>query len=1045
MLAVAVGCELSLSACAGSPTDADVPVEAPTIERAYTERIANGASVAHLVLQADAPLAADIDPDSISLDGVLFGYGVTEASRLDDVTLAITVRRLEGAEPEEGSYGYVGLPAAAFAEPHDLLYASEDAGEADEGADASASLAQLIALPVGEPDATVIPLEGSYDEEAGEFLLPVSLGYAEFVRTPTADDFALADPSLGIKGVDYDDASLTRATLRIDASAGESPRDAFDALDATLTADGITVAAGATNCGELTIGSNDMREAERDGFETTALSCVSSQASAFVEDTFPIESKTQDDDGDTDYDVHLLTRIDATPGSCLLPDAGIGEVVSVDHLTDDDAQVLGEDVIRVDDTHLFLNVYLPSKVVDALSDAEGEDALEEAQRIVATFARSHQIILGPGVLCNAWGVPEPQTALRLHLVSDLADDDAPDAGDDASFQLIRDAYALESDAEIAPEQSDDNGGAGTVDDNEGLAQRTTDDNPSADAVADDASDPDASDDADSAADEVSSDDIDPEALRDSYDGSEASDVEEDDSAPDDEIAALAGTYGSVDYAAYDLANDDEDLKRAKEAFEVMDKIFETAGAFAEFAAGNPSGLLEGAGGVFGFVSQALGFGEGELLSLQDVMDKLNKMDSEITAIDSKIDQLATQLSEVEARLLYHDDLNLLRSCLTKTEVYGSVLEADVWNESAVTWEYDETKGFDGMSDEQIAALETFLDDIDGVQSTYGYNAAADTVMLGKLIIGDPSLVAQSVVQEYDDCIDTLFNWEPETYIYRMLFMVRLKYAYICGYTTAVTQLQYTAWKSDRPEKYTQALKVLTDNYKQVQEVMQGKTTYEKGKATQVEESELAAATHARADGKLKNLVTGQLFDIGSEESIYNGGLVGFCNHCSSPSGVTTYAFDGTITRGNFESMVKRLSNTKYESLWDEIVAMTGSDIGFVDPNGWSAGIKKHDRWYHRGFFSSEPINAYKNMVDGYETKDYYRYVLVSDAERHTLHNRPSIQHTCNWTADCFDLVDNHVCTGEEIYIADQTYNAKGGHWEMVITLHHYCTLKAAQE
>ncbi len=1039
-LAVALcGWGLTLAACAsGESEGAGTTTDVPAVEQAYTECIAEGASVAHLVLQADAPLAAEVGPDCVSLDGVLYGYDVTEANRLDDTTLAVTVERSDAVESEEGSYAYVGLSTAAFAEPHELLYASEDEGE---GADDDFPLAQLIALSVGEPDATVLPLEGAYDEEAGEFLLPVSLGYAEFVRAPAVEDFSLADATLSIKGVDYDGSSLTRATLRIDASADGSPRDAFDALDATLTENGITVAADATNCGEVTIGSDDMRNAERDGFEATALSCLSAHAKAFVEDTVAVESKTQDEDGDTDYDVHLLTRIETDPGTCSLPDAGIEEVVTVDHLLDDETQVLGEDVMRVDDTHLFLTVYLPSKVVDALSEAEGKDALEEAQNIVATFARSHKIILEPGVLSNAWGVPEPQTEMVLHIVSDLADD--PADGDDAaaSFDLIRDAYALETGSEIALRQASDDSD-GPADDNGESAQPSDEDDAGTEAASDDPTEEAVPDDENTEEGAVPADDIDPEALRESYDESEASDVETDDGEVDADIAAMDGAYGMVDYTAYNLATEDEDLKRAREAFEAMEKIFETAGAFAEFAKGNPAGLLEGFGGVFGFVSQALGFGEGELLSLQDVMDKLNKMDSEITIIDSKIDQLSTQLDEVETYLGYKSDLNDLRDSLVRTEVYSSVLEADVWDENAVKWEYDEEKGFDGLSDEQLAALEGFLDDIDGIQSTYGYNAAADVIKLGNLINGDGSVLAKSVLQEYNDCVDTLFNWEPETYIYRTLYLTRLQYAYICGYTTAVTQLQYTAWKSGNPEKYRFALTALTENYQTVQKVVQGEVTYKKGEETEIEESRFVLATRPRDDGKLKNMVTGQLFDLGSEESIYSDSLAEFCNRCSSPSGVTTYGFDGSITRGNFESMVGRLANTKYETLWDEIVAMTGSDIGFVDPNGWSATLKRHDRWSHSGVFSVQLSNAYKNIVDEYETKDYFRYVLVSDAEKHCLHNQASRRHTYDWTCDCFDLVDNKVLTAAEVYIADQKYNANLARWEMVITLHHYCTLKA---
>ena len=1056
-----LGTGAALAGCGQSQSVGSSPSASPSSAQAeqavydYTQAVAKNATVAHLLLQADAPLAADVKGDDIVLGGAFSGFTASDVERVDDTTLSLTIALPNGTEVAEAQYGYVDLTEAAFAKPHedDHPVSSSAAASNQTADDLEETIGQTIAVSVSDPLATVLPKQGSYSADKKEFLLPITLKYAEFRRAPQAADFSLADESLPISAVDYDGSSLTDATLHIDASVAASPREAFDALDAALTSEGITVVAAATNCGDVVIGSDEMRVGERDGLPTTALACLAAQPVAHVESTYAIESKTQDGDDATDYDVQLKTSIDTAPGVCLLPEQDIDQAVEVDYITGgDEGQVLGEDVIRIDDSHLFLNAYMSGKTIDAVSAADGETALKDAQEVAAQFARAHTLVLAPGVLRNAWDIPEPRTEVAISLAEDLSQNSGANARDDESFRLIEEAYAAESSSAASDSASAGSSASSSS------APSSSSSAPSSSAPSSSSSADSSSASASSAASDSSSAsssapaDFDPEAERAAYANSDSTDVET--IVAPSESQGVDNANATVDYSTFNATNDDdEDAKKAREAFKAMAKILETAGAFAEGMDGDPGGYLEGIGGLFGFISMAVGWGDGDLLSLSDVMDKLNVMDGEIRAIDSKIDQLSTQLADVEKNLGYHEDLNTLRACINQTEIYGSTLEADIWNKD-VDWKYDETKGFDGLNDKQKAQLEKFLDDIDGIQSTYGYNAAADTLKLGNLIVGDPSLIAKSVVQEYDDCIDTMFNWEPETYVYRELYRARLMYAYICGYTTAVTQLQYTAYKSGDKDKYEQALKALTDNYQKVQEAMQGKATYAKGQATQIEESDLAAATHARADGRIKNLVTGSLLGtyltpnplygppMGSEELLvpcYPNGLDDFCHHCSEPDQVSTYKLDSVFSEGNFKTMVGRLGNTKYSCLYDEIIAVTGCDIGFVYGNNSVECGGCAIAWEHAGLFSTEEITASERPSDKEKENPRIPYgrIVTSSAERHTVHDQASVRHTYSWTADYFDLNDNSPHYGAEIYSADQKYNVGGAHWEMLIDFNYY--------
>ena len=956
LLAVVLMCGtcIPISGCSqGSSGDSAASSESGEQETpsvAYTEGVAKGAGVVHLVVQADAPLAQEVAPESIIFDGALYGFEPSDITRIDDTSLGMTATLPEGARMADDSYAYVLLDAAAYAEPHELLFSDEGESAASDGAgggeaadsadeqDAAADddpaavdlenfeLAQIIGLPVADATATVLPLDGAYDSAANVFLLPVSLGYGEFARTPEAADFTLSDAALKIVGVDYDEASRSCATLRIDAPA-DALRSTFEALDAALTANGVKVAGGATNCGDVSAASGD--EAENG---TSVLSCLAPNAHAVFDETYAIESKTQDADGSTDYDVQVKATIDAAPGSCSLPEEGIGEAVHVDAI-DGEVQDLGEDVIRVDSTSLFLNIYLPSKAVTALTADEGDEATDDAAKVVAQLARVHKLVLDEGVLSNAWGVPEPQTEVRLYGSDEEAE------ADEANFQLIQKAYADTS--------------------------------------------------------------------------------------------------------------SEEDIKKAKEAFEMMEKILETAGAFAELAEGNISGAITGTAGLFGIVAMGLGYGEGELLSLEDVMDKLNNMDNTLKQVDAKIDKLADKLAKMEKELNYYKDLDSLRDCLSHSQMYGKSYTTYLSNTGS--WKYDPSKGIAGLTKDQRATLEKFVASVGVFEDKLGTTAYKDTIRLGGLITGDAGLQADNIVEEYYAVVDGLFNWEPETYIYRQAFMARLGQAYTLCYSTATTELQLEAANSSTPEKYQDAMAALTESYQAVQKVLQGDVVYPEADAEggeiEITPSVYVDAALGRNDGFIKNNVTNQLFSTGSLVDIYGDHmqagqtLADFCGRDVNPIKVKTYAYNQqiSISEGHLQTMLGNVGNAGYDNLWKELVGVTGSSRPLL--NEFDArGIHWAESWADGRAKAETDVIGLKD-----DWSPFLSRIVISNAERNCLHKQPSRRYTYSWTGDYFDLSDskNPVHKGEVLYLADEVYKAGKGHWYMNVQCHSFFTLQAS--
>lgn len=453
------------------------------------------------------------------------------------------------------------------------------------------------------------------------------------------------------------------------------------------------------------------------------------------------------------------------------------------------------------------------------------------------------------------------------------------------------------------------------------------------------------------------------------------------------------------------ADESESEKTAKGTLDLLQEVFKSASAFVMAASDENAGksvgyALDGTSGLFGIVSKALGLTEGATVTLADVFNELESVDSEIRAVDAKVDSLATQLAAVEANLGYQTDLNSLRVVLAHTEMFGDSLQRDL---GKVDWSsFDENGGYAALSDEQKNSIANFYKDVTDLEQTYQFSVADSTLMLGNLIAGDSTIASKSVLSMFFDCIDTQYNWEPETLEMRTAFYDRVSYAYLCGYMTTITKLQYEA-SLDGGSSHAASLKAIMDNFKKVYAVM----------ATDGSNS-LYSMTQKSTDGTVKNLVNGKSYVQADFSNNIYGNINDFAS--SEPDNVKTYKFDGTISRGDFNTMVGRLSTSGYSSLWDELVA-----VG-LQPN---QTVQSDASW---------DSNRSTAKVD--EADNTWRFI-VSDTTPHTIHNKPSVQHTVNWTGDYYDLKDNSCHEGAEIYISDQKYHSGNAHWYCTTTLHNY--------
>jgi|GEM_PF-5572607 len=885
--AVSVGAADALAACASSQTDAGGTSDATNADEAQASEydhaslttdsgVATGARIAHLNLESNAQLAETIPLETIELSGLLGGYSVSDVARTGDTTLSLTLvdSKTTPADTEDSALGIVRIGEGAFGDETIYGYG---------------------AVPVRAASPTIDPADGRWNEQTGLIYLPINLDIAEFAQQPQAADFALADSALAIVGVDYDAASIRVATLHI--TAPESGiEQTFEALDRTLTSDGVRIAGTITNCGDLVARSQDVLDGNGDA-SVTALSCLAADTDVIIDDI----DVTADTPGDpnSDMTVHLNIQIQVTNGSIVLPTDNFEKAVDIDSIGDG-IQLLDDTPIRIDDTHFYANLDMTRNDINMFT-RDGEEAdTDKLARDFAAVARAHVITISDGIIKNAWGIPQAGGTMRIYMTNEQLD--------------------------------------------------------------------------------------------------EPQTVDEDASAS----IALQKAY------ADELVSDDSDIEKAREALDITEKILESAGdltlGIAECAAGDVGQgvgeILSGAGGIFGLVDSCLGLSQGELVSLQEILGRLDNIDEELKNLESAVDRIEKKIDQIEKKLDYAIAIANASNLIAHATLLGRLLATyrDFMDG------YVPGTRFDQMTDARKAELVQMIDALHNIESDNSFKAFADADELGRMIAPDGT--DTSLVEKYFLCVDTRYNWEPECYVERQLFYAHVGFAFETLYMWAMLEKQYNFTnKIGSADAIVAECKQLADTCLSVNKMLIGDYDADHGYTS---ESTLHAATHARSDGKVLNLVNHRLYDQSAFiPSFFNDDRDAYCH--GDPSDVKTFKYDGTLARGDLDLMVGNLANAGYTSLSAEFAAM-----GF-----------NLDKQYYAEYDWESGRNS---AVEDYDLPPRDMAFLVSDSKSETINNKASVQHTKAWYADYYSFDDNAVVQSAEIYVVDQKYHASDSHW-----------------
>lgn len=453
-------------------------------------------------------------------------------------------------------------------------------------------------------------------------------------------------------------------------------------------------------------------------------------------------------------------------------------------------------------------------------------------------------------------------------------------------------------------------------------------------------------------------------------------------AEDDGVSLLSNGGGAA-----------SDLKKAQNAIQVTrDVLSVVSNAIKIVIAENPGAVTTSSfdcvSSLLGLVSDVAGITMGgEQYTLSNVMAKLDGMDAELRTVSSQVDALSIQMASLDADVKYSADVKQFSTLLSRVASYDKTIER-----AMQTIDPDDTAtDFSKMTEANKTTLANLKSGISTTESLNGTTVYRDFSDLTSYILGNGTIASQSIVDEYFGYVDTFYNWAPETFLAKTVFLDYVARTYQVGYSATMADLAVKISEA-KDEETVRTLndqrETVVENYQKVISLLFGEVN---GNDGSIAESTFYQETHDRADGLVLNLVDGELYlsesvvtdDFGNRRPLSLSEYLGF----KVPDG--DLSSFGNIAIGNSTFKLSEL-----QTMQKRLNALRAADPSYSDKASLADEMKAvgviWETEYAKANFSID-----KNSVI-YKDGSVYRY-LVSDV-------------TCNqsgkeryWYGDVFDI------------------------------------------
>lgn len=544
---------------------------------------------------------------------------------------------------------------------------------------------------------------------------------------------------------------------------------------------------------------------------------------------------------------------------------------------------------------------------------------------------------------------------------------------------------------------------------------------------------------------------------------------------------------------------------ATEALETSDKLLEAIGQFVEAGIKEDAGeAIQGAGSILGVIAKGITVidgASGVSYDLVDVVERLDSISSDIKDLASQVGQMSTQLDSIEQRteftttgdkvadlvktgLRYKDfvtgamnDLDRdgaasqganSAQALTVAAVSpqpgseaadgNTLVAAQLVAQDNNDRESQIKANYNSLSENDKATLQSLANQTKFAAPNYGASAFETAITLAdKATASKWTWGIDNIYNAYSKYVGSYLNWEPETYSLVKAYTAELNLAFTYSYIAAMNELSIEIATSDVADKVAADLTMLEQLLEAADEV-----------CTVNGSADVKALMEPRSDGKVRNLVTGTLFepysrdwDRGFAEHAFTARLdLALANRVNGwiardfdlddTGKFPTQRYESAISRDQFNTMFKRLQTVRTVDGYDSATSLKAEMelVGLLpsgySPDGFGSNINWDeytwdDGWIYR--FSKNSVNteADKSLLlkIRQEAQSCWYFYTESDDNSRKVKDKSSAEHIRDFTGTAVNIAATTEGDLEKkvvLYRLDEKYITGHG-WRLYVTYH----------
>lgn len=451
---------------------------------------------------------------------------------------------------------------------------------------------------------------------------------------------------------------------------------------------------------------------------------------------------------------------------------------------------------------------------------------------------------------------------------------------------------------------------------------------------------------------------------------------------------------------------ESDASNSKIAFETLEFIANAIGGFAQ----KKEGISNGLGSIFGLIASFIN--TTPEYTLTDIYDELKSMEGQLTNMENSIDRMANELQSVDKRAGFVANWYQVKGHMDRLNSYEdmNIMLMDMVDKS------DQGAGFKELTAENQELLTFFAEGVEDMQSAMGSTVVGDTEGLGNLILG----LGEDTIAEYNNWIETYYNWDPETFDAKYLYLSSLLTAYVQGYSASMAYLNTKAAQSTNPfNPHAMKIKKLKKSAEQVILKLAGTVVVDETNTPHLtEKSTYRKAAEALPNGQYRCLVNNHVYGKDMlNPTIFDATPLDF-GRSVERGDIHLYEFNGSLNQASWETMQGNLGHVRNVENFEGATTLMEELklVGFSECIKW--GVSE------RGSVSNHDQAQTVRNYDRYPSS----YIAVSNASYNKLKDQTGAEHDRNTTLNVFDLTTGTVRYGLEVSWHHEVYLTSPPWW-----------------